>query len=140
MRINVIIQLVLIATFGFGQSSSAPAGRKSHHVSMPGGERTMRGCVRQDENGSGGFVLQTARGHRVRLNSLEDLTTHVGQEVKVSGGFVDAKDPSDDSSASGSTTTPGSASSAKANPNREFKVVKLETVSTTCPAVKSNKR
>ena len=98
----------------------------------------MRGCVSKDEDPSGRFLLQTARGHRVRLNSIEDLTNHVGQEVKVSGGFVDVDDPVSQSSASGSTT-PGSASVAKSNPNREFKVVKLEVVSSTCP-VKSNKR
>jgi len=103
---------------------------------MPGGERTMRGCVSKNEDPSGGFLLETARGHHVKLNSLEDLTNHVGQEVKVSGGFVDAKDPDDESSPSGSLTNPGSASTAKSNPNREFKVVKLEVVSATCSAKK----
>lgn len=98
----------------------------------------MRGCVSKDEDANRGFLLQTPRGHRVRLNSLEDLTTHIGQEVKVTGGFVDVDDPVSQSSASGSTT-PGGASVAKSNPNREFKVVKLEVVSSTCP-VKSNKR
>lgn len=136
MRTKAILLSVLIATFGLAQSSSAPAGRKSHHVLMPGGERTMRGCVSKDEGESGGFLLQTARGHKVRLNSPEDLTTHVGQEVKVSGGFVDADDAGNASSASGSMTAPGIASSAKANPNREFKVVKVEVVSVTCSAVK----
>lgn len=96
----------------------------------------MRGCVSKNEDASGGFLLETARGHRVKLNSLDDLTTHVGQEVKVSGGFVDAKDPDDDSSPSGSLTSPGSAATAKSNPNREFKVVKLEVMSATCPSKK----
>ena len=136
MKIGLIIQLVVIATFGIAQSSSVPTNRKSHHVSMPGGERTMRGCVSKDESSSGGFLLQTARGHKVRLNSLDDLTTHVGQEVKVSGGFVDADDSSNASSASGSTTIQNSASSAKTNPNREFKVLKVEVVSATCQAAK----
>lgn len=135
MRITAILLGILIAAFGFAQSSSAPSAHK-HHVSLPGGERSMRGCVSKNEDASGGFLLQTARGHKVRLNSLEDLTNHVGQEVKVSGGFVDAKDPDDDSSASGSLTSPGSASAAKSNPTREFKVVKLEVVAASCTAKK----
>jgi hypothetical protein len=135
LRITAILLGILIAAFGFAQSSSAPAGRK-HHISMPGGERTMHGCISKDETASGGFLLQTVHGHQVRLNSLEDLTTHLGQEVKVSGGFVDAKDPADESSPSGSTTTAGSASANKSNPNREFKVMKLEVLSATCAAKK----
>ena len=94
---------------------------------MPGGERSIKGCIVKDSHG--GYLLVPQRGEKVRLNSSGDIANHEGQEVKVSGAFVDAPEPSD--------PAPGQ----KAPVVREFRVVKVDVLSTTCtlPAGKKKK-
>src|SRR5690242_18526264 len=82
------------------QSSSA----RAHRPSIPGGVRSMKGCLVKDEEN--GIVLVSQRGSRVPVSSAEDLSSHVGQQVKASGAFVekdkdkDKDDPVDPNSSS----------------------------------------
>jgi len=81
----------------------------------------MRGCIARDENGS--YTLQPQRGLKVKLNSAEDLSKHIGHEVRVSGSFMNGEQ----------TSNPNSNSkSAKLHAEREFRVLKLDTISQTC--------
>jgi len=87
----------------------------------------MRGCVARDENGS--YTLQPQRGLKVKLNSPEDLSKNVGHEVKVSGSFVNGEQSSNSNS-----------KSAKLHAEREFRVLKLDTVSQTCKLTAAKKK
>ena len=88
----------------------------------------MKGCIHRDN--SGGYVLVPQKGEKVRLNNYADVASHEGQQVKISGAFVDAQEPSD-------PAKPGQ----KAPVVREFRVVKVDVISTTCilPAGKKKK-
>src|SRR3954452_11782763 len=120
----------VLAMSCLAQSPPADTGASTgqsrlHRGAMPGGERSMRGCVAQDE--SGGFELVAQRGNRVRLNSAEDLSSHVGQQVKESVAFGNA-DPGREAVVSVSPVA------SKKHSNREFRVTRLDVLSQTCLA------
>jgi hypothetical protein len=89
----------------------------------------MRGCIAKDENGN--YLLVPPRGVRVRLSTSDELAKHVGQQVKVSGAFIDADEPG--TAMSGSAAgSPNPQSTSKPHVVREFRVVKVDVVSQTC--------
>ncbi len=97
---------------------------------MPGGERTMKGCLLKDN--AGAYELQTTHGRKVKLSNSEDLALQVGHQVKLSGAFIDAPEPADpgreNSAANGLPADP-----QRRHPGlREFQVVKVESVANTC--------
>lgn len=84
----------------------------------------MKGCLVKDaENG---IILVSQRGSKVPVSSAEDLSSHIGQQVKASGAFVekDKDDPVDPNSSSKSDD--------KLHPDHEFRVLKIEVLSPTC--------
>lgn len=88
----------------------------------------MRGCLVKDEEK--GIVLISQRGSKVPISSAEDLSSHIGQQVKASGAFVekDKDDPTD----ANSSTKPDN----KLHPEHEFRVLKIEVLSPTCSPAK----
>jgi len=89
----------------------------------------MRGCVAKDEDGS--FTLQPQRGLKVKLNSTEDLSKQIGHEVKVSGSFTNGEQ---------SSNTKSDSRNAKLHPEREFRVLKLDTISQACKLTTAKKK
>lgn len=83
----------------------------------------MKGCIAS--SGENEYSLVAQRGSRVRLDSAENLASHVGQQVKISGTFVEPSEtaPQSDSSSS---------KSDKLHPARDFRVLKLDVLSQTC--------
>src|SRR5712671_791246 len=79
-----------------GQSSSASRSR-AHRPVVPGGERSMKGCV--VKNADGEYFLVSQRGSRVKLDAVEDMGPHVGQQVRASGAFVDTHEQGSSTSA-----------------------------------------
>jgi hypothetical protein len=94
----------------------------------------MKGCIAKDPDGD--YFLVPQHGRRVQLTSSADLGTHVGQQVKLSGAFVDAEEPDPRSSTSPSTP---SATGGKPHTIREFRVLKVDVLSATCPAPQAKK-
>jgi hypothetical protein len=89
----------------------------------------MKGCLIKDE--SGAYILQTQRNAKVRLDSLEDLGSRVGRQIRVTGAFEDAQSGGNDAAPRGP---------AHPNPNaREtlhsvhaFRVFRVDVLSQTC--------
>ncbi len=84
----------------------------------------MKGCLVKE--GEQGFALISQRGSRVPVTSADDLSSHVGQQVRASGAFVekqknDTLDPS-------SSNQPQN----KLHPDHEFRVIKIDVLSQTC--------
>ena len=140
VRRSILLFCLLFAACCVGQSlagqSSSATNTHPRHRAIPGGERSMRGCVAKDENGD--YLLVPPRGVRVRLNSSDDISRHVGQQVKVSGAFVDADEPSTAPPAGGAAGS--SQSGSKTHVVREFRVVKLDVISQTCSAPPARKK
>ncbi|HEU5231933.1 MAG TPA: hypothetical protein VFU50_03665 [Terriglobales bacterium] len=104
------------------------SGPRTHRPSIPGGVRSMKGCLVKDaENG---IVLVSQRGSKVPVSSAEDLASHIGQQVKASGAFVakDKDDPSDPNSSSKPDD--------KLHPEHEFRVLKIEVLAPSCAPIK----
>jgi hypothetical protein len=94
----------------------------------------MKGCV--VKNAEGEYFLVSQRGSRVKLDASEDMDAHVGQQVKTTGAFVDTHEQG----SSGSTaSTSGSSSKGVFHPERQFRVLKVDVLSQTCPATASKK-
>lgn len=68
--------LVLVATSVVAQESS-PAGKQS----------TVKGCL-SGPNTEGAYVLKTAKGHAFEVGGNDQLKSHVGHEVKLTGTWV----------------------------------------------------
>ena len=86
----------------------------------------MKGCLVQDAEK--GIALISLRGSKVPLSSAEDLSSHIGQQVRASGAFVDK----DDSSEADSSSKPEN----RLHPEHEFRVIKIEVLSQTCTSGK----
>lgn len=89
----------------------------------------MKGCLVKDAEK--GIVLVSQRGSKVPVSSAEDLSRHIGQQVKASGAFVekDKDDPVDPNSSSKPDD--------KLHPEHGFRVLKIDVLSSTClPAKK----
>lgn len=133
LRNTLALFCALLAPNFFGQSAPAktpsPASpqARSHRRAMPGGERSMKGCVAKDSDGD--YFLVPQHGRRVQLTPSADLGAHVGQQVKLSGAFIDAEEADPKSSDS-----QGAPSAAEGKPHtiREFRVLKVDVLSATC--------
>ncbi len=86
----------------------------------------MKGCLVND--GEKGVALISQRGSKVPLSGAEDLSSHIGQQVRASGAFVERDDSSD--------PKPASKPEGTLHPEREFRVMKIDVLSQTCPSGK----
>ena len=97
----------------------------------------MRGCMAKDENGN--YLLVSSRGVKVKLNNSDDIAKHVGQQVRVSGAFIDAVESPN--TTPGSTGNPANSNAAaKHHAAREFRVVKVDVIAQTCSAPAAKKK
>lgn len=69
--------LVLVATSVVAQESSSHAKKES----------TVRGCL-SGPNAEGAYILKTAKGHAFEVGGDDQLKSHVGHEVKLTGTWV----------------------------------------------------
>lgn len=84
------------------------------------GEKTLKGCI--ESSGAGQYTLAEKGGKSVTLNSTEDLSAHVGHEVKVHGSYGSGVGASASASSTG----------ASANAGETFNVTKVDMVSEQC--------
>jgi hypothetical protein len=87
----------------------------------------MQGCISKDDKGD--YVLVPRKGAKVVLSNSADVAGHLGQQVKISGAFVNAKDPLDPSKPQ-----------TKAQAVHEFRVIKLDVLAQTCSAPAKKKK
>ena len=120
-----------VAQVGASSGTAGPSlnQTRSHRESIPGGVRTLRGCLSKSDAGE--FFLVPQRGPKVQLKSAEDLAPHVGQQVKASGSFIDPP-----GSVPHSSNSPPIKSAKDVHHDHEFHVLKIEVVSQSCPAAK----
>jgi hypothetical protein len=90
----------------------------------------MKGCLVKDAED--GVVLVSQRGSRVPVSSAEDLSGHLGQQVKASGAFVEKDKDKDDPVDPSSPSKPDD----KLHPEHEFRILKIEVLSPTCSPTK----
>jgi hypothetical protein len=110
-----------------GQSSSQ--NNQSSTNQSSNGQQSLDGCLVREEHA---VYLVPAAGDKTKLNSGDqDLNSHVGQQVRVTGSGNQGSSQSSQSNTS--TSTQGSSSSSTANTN-EFYVTRVDVLAHTCPA------
>jgi len=79
------------------------------------GEKTIKGCI---AGTSGSFTLQQDKGKKsVNLQSSQDLSAHVGHEVKLHGRWENGASSASASPSGSASDTGSAASSAGSNPS-----------------------
>jgi hypothetical protein len=124
---------------GYGSqtpSSQAPSTSTSSTSESKGKAKTIQGCI---AGSSGNFMLQEKGGKSANLQSSQDLSAHVGHEVKVHGHWASASDMAGSAAQSAGTnpasdtaSAAGKADKAAANGGKTFVVDSLDMVSEQC--------
>ena len=121
------VAVLLLAGSLLGQSatqSPSTTSSRQHRPSIPGGVRSLKGCLITDADKR--IVLVSVRGSRVPLSSVEDLSSHVGQQVRASGTFIEIEKDQPENA------DPKNTAQSKLHPEYEFRVLKLDVLSQTC--------
>ncbi len=93
-------------------------------------ETTLKGCL-SGPNAEGAYVLKTARGHGFEVGGNDQLKSHVGHEVKLTGTWVKSgSDIGENESAEKNEKSEAGEHHGVAE--RHFKVSDIQHVSDTC--------
>jgi hypothetical protein len=102
------------------ESNPQAGGETSMGKHAKGGEHTLTGCLEKNPSGSG-YLLTTAKHKNgIAVESSQDISAHVGHEVRLTGTWE-----------SGTST---STQSAQGGGSRMFNATNLEHISDSCPA------
>lgn len=108
---------------GTTQSGSSDTQMQQSQASDSSQGNSIEGCIVKRETA---FYIQPKSGPATRLNAgSQDLSSHVGQDVRVTGSTEDK------SSASSSQGSAGSSTSTSAE--GDFLVSRVDVVAATCP-------
>jgi hypothetical protein len=107
--------------------SSQSSPQSSQSSSQNNDQQTLDGCLVREEHA---IYLMPASGDKTRLSSGgQDLSSHMGEEVKLSGNQSGSQSSSPNSASSASA----GGSSAGASDDNQFVVTKVDVVAHTCP-------
>lgn len=112
--------LALVATSVVAQESSSTAKK----------ETTVKGCL-SGPNTEGAYVLKTAKGHAFEVGGNDQLKSHVGHEVKLTGTWVKSGSEIGENE-SAEKNEKSEASEHHGVAERHFKVSDIQHVADTC--------
>jgi hypothetical protein len=116
---------------GTSSTTTTKSEHKSHAKSGMGKESTITGCL-SGPNDEGAYVLTTKAGHKIETGGLDDLKSHVGHEVKVTGTWASGKDIGENESAEKGEKGEKGEKSEKGE--KHLKATAITHVSDTCTA------
>ena len=126
--------VTLFALFALALLSAAQTGgadkdaQKSDKAS--GGGSTITGCL-SGPNSEGVYTLKTAK-HEVEVGGLDDLSKHVGHEVKLHGTWAKSGKAIGEKEETAGATGKEAKESKEEKGERHFKVSSVEMVSEKC--------
>ncbi|MCU1307761.1 MAG: hypothetical protein JWN45_2456 [Acidobacteriaceae bacterium] len=125
----VVAMAILIAlASGCGKMQSRERGAKEQggQSASAGNAQTVEGCVIRRESA---FYIQPAAGDKTKLNSGgQDLDSHVGKNVRVSGNMNNS------GSQSGNAQSPtGATGTDTGTAEPELLVTRVDVIADTCP-------
>lgn len=112
--------LVLVATSVVAQESSSTATKGT----------SVRGCL-SGPNTEGAYVLKTAKGHAFEVGGNDQLKSHVGHEVKLTGTWVKSGSQIGENE-SAEKNEKSEASEHRGVAERHFKVSDIQHIADTC--------
>src|SRR5260370_40448775 len=127
-KIGLVVAMTILIALASGcgkvQSRERAAKEQSGQSASAGNAQTVEGCVIRRESA---FYIQPVTGDKTKLNSGgQDLDSHVGKNVRVSGNMNNPQS----GSAQGSTGTTGT-DTGTAEP--ELLVTRVDVIADTCP-------
>jgi len=124
------ILVTMFAVFALALLSAAQTGgsdKDAQKDKTSAGGSTITGCL-SGPNSEGVYTLKTAK-HEVEVGGLDDLSKHVGHEVKLHGNWAKK---GGDIGEKEETAGKGGKESKEEKGERHFKVSSIEMVSETC--------
>ncbi len=110
-----------------------------HSKSGMGKESTITGCL-SGPNDEGAYVLTTKAGHKIETGGLDELKSHVGHEVKVTGTWASGKDIGENESAEKNEKgEKGEKGEKSEKGEKHLKATAITHVSDTCSAASGKK-
>ncbi len=123
-------------TSGSSSSDQGMSSKKSKKASggeMGAKEHTVTGCL-SGPNDEGAYLLTNGRYKKgLEVGGTDELKSHVGHEVKLTGTWASASDIGEKE---GTSEAKGEKSEAK---EKHFKVSKIDHISDTCKTAKAGK-
>jgi hypothetical protein len=128
--IGLMASLAILIALSTGcnrmQSKNRTAEQAGQGSTAAANQQTVEGCVVREERA---FYIQPAAGDKTKLNtSNQDVSSHVGHNVRVSGNV---NDTGSQSSSGNTQTSTGTAGGSSTEP--ELVVTKVDVVAETCP-------
>ena len=120
--------LVLVATSVVAQESSSTAKKDS----------TVKGCL-SGPNSEGAYILKTAKGRAFEVGGNDELKSHVGHEVKLTGNWVKSGSEIGENE-SAEKNEKSEAAEHHGVAEHHFKVSNIQHVSDTCSAAAGMKQ
>jgi hypothetical protein len=116
--------------------STSPSGSAESQSSAGTSGNSLDGCIVKE--GTEYFIQPTNGSPRVKLNTSEDLSAHVGHHVKVEGtpstGSSNASNMGSSSTGTtGSSNMGASSQGSSSGMGETFNVTRVDMISTTCP-------
>ena len=112
--------LVLVAASVVAQESSSTAKK----------ETTVKGCL-SGPNTEGAYLLKTAKGHAFEVGGNDQLKSHVGHEVKLTGNWVKSGSAIGENE-SAEKNEKSEASEHRGVAERHFKVSDIQHIADSC--------
>jgi hypothetical protein len=135
-KIGLVVAMAIFIALASGcgkvQSRERGAKEQSGQSASAGNTQTVEGCVIRRESA---YYIQPATGDKTKLNSGgQDLDSHVGKNVRVSGNMNNSGSQSGNaqSSTGPGGTTGGTSETGAAEP--ELLVTRVDVIADTCPA------
>jgi hypothetical protein len=122
--IGLVATLAIFVVLATGCSRTQSKGRDAEQAgqgSSSAANQTVEGCIVRAEQG---YYIQPASGEKTKLNpGSQDLSAHVGHNVRVSGSASDT----------GTPTSTGATGMSPGGKEPELMVTKVDVVAETCP-------
>ena len=120
-------------TGGASGSSGGQAGTDEHAAHKKGGgAATLTGCL-SGPNDEGVYDLKSGK-RTVEVGGLEDLSKHVGHEVKLHGSWAKSGSEIGEKEAAGGSESKEGKEGKGEKGERHFKVASIDHISDTCKA------
>jgi hypothetical protein len=131
-KIGLVVAMAILIALASGcgkvQSRERAAKEQSGQSASAGNAQTVEGCVVRQQTA---FYIQPATGDKTKLNAgNQDLSTHVGHNVRVSGN---ASDTGTQTSSGTQTSTGATGMSATGKAEPELMVTRVDMIADSCP-------
>lgn len=125
MRMSRVITLAIAAFLALVVTSAV-----AQESSTADKQSTVKGCL-SGPNNEGAYVLKTAKGHAFEVGGNDQLKSHVGHEVKLTGTWVKSGSQIGENE-SAEKNEKSEAGEHHGVAERHFKVSDIQHVSDTC--------